>query len=231
MADTSELRRPSNTALAWLMRAALALPLAVVVLAAVPRFVTGIALEAAFPATAYMALNIAQSKAVDNQTATILSHASPMDGGTQIARGEAAMLAGQPPQRVIPIVEAGLANAPSSARGWIVLARLLGARDPKRAAASLALAVELAPREYFLVVPRIEAAAPIWPYLPETTRQVVMDDTRRLLASPNDHLTVREILHIPGGTEIVTEAFSGHLDLLRAFNRSLARERLGLTPR
>ena len=60
-----------------------------------------------------------------------------------------------------------------------MLADLLRTRDPKRAAAALTLFAELAPHEYFLIAPRVLAAAPLWSFLEQSTRDVLLDDKGR----------------------------------------------------
>lgn len=211
----------------WLTRFALALPALAILTAAVPRLVSGLAQETAFPATAYIAMNVALPPPSYNATAQVLSHAPLADGETQIARAEAANRVHEPAGVTIPVVKAALTHAPASARGWILFAELLRQRDPKEGAAALSLAIELAPHEYYLISPRVQAGAPLWNYLPQDARETLLDDTHLLIANSEFHQTLRALLRAPGGPALVTRALAGHPDELRALNRSLARERLG----
>ncbi len=213
----------------WLARLILLGPAIAVTFAAVPRLVSGLALEAAFPPTAYMVINIAMPEHTYAQSAQILSHASLGDGETQLLRAEAAeRTRPKSPDAVIPLAERALSYAPADARGWIVLAEALRPQDPRKAAAALTLAIELAPREYFLIVPRVLAGAPLWAYLPQETRDTLLGDARFLVQDRNFHAALRSLLAVEGGPQLVTRALAGHPDQIRALNRELAHERMGL---
>ncbi|MBU6299764.1 MAG: hypothetical protein KJS68_16130, partial [Alphaproteobacteria bacterium] len=84
----------------WWIRLALALPFLAIVATAVPQLADGLAQEAAYTATAYMAMDVPLPRRSYRLTAAILSHASSSDGEAQIARAEAASLAGQSPAMV-----------------------------------------------------------------------------------------------------------------------------------
>ncbi|MDE3116888.1 MAG: hypothetical protein KGL26_14905 [Pseudomonadota bacterium] len=215
----------------WTLRLALLLPVLAVALAAVPRLVSGLALEAAFPIPAYLKINVSLPTRSYVATAAVLSYAPAADGETQALRAEAALHAGEPPAQVVPIAEAALSRAPAFARGWIVLADLLRSRDPKRAAEALTLSAELAPHEYYLMAPRVLAAAPLWSYLPADTREPLLDDTRAMARDRESRRALLDLLAEKGGPALVTRAFATHPGELRALNRRLVRERLGLPGR
>jgi hypothetical protein len=109
-----------------------------------------------------------------------------------------------------------------------LLAALLRDRDPQSAAACLSLAVELAPREYYLIPPRASVGASLWSELPADVQSRLVADARLMIATPQFHDQLRALLDMRGGPALVTRAFAGHPDKLRAFNRALASEKLGL---
>lgn len=212
----------------WLVRIALLVPAVLIVTAAIPRLGSGAALEAAFPATAYIGTNAPLPQSSYRAIADTLSRAASDDGETMILRSEAAVDGGQSPATVIPIVRSALLRAPSTARGWILLAALLRDRDPESAAACLSLAVELAPREYYLISPRALVGASLWNDLPAGVRSRLVADARLMITTPQLHDQLRALLGVRGGPALVTRAFAGHPDRLREFNRTLASEKLGL---
>jgi len=211
----------------WIGRLAMLLPACAVIALAVPRLLSGFALEAAFPATTEITMNFTPPQASNRTVAQILSHASPSDGETQLLRAEAAANAGLPPATVIPIVRSALIREPSVARGWVLLAALLRDHDPKGAAAAFSLAVELAPREYYLVIPQAFVGASLWDYLSKDAQAKVVDDARILITSTELRGGLHSLIAASGGPELVSRALAGHPEQLRALNRSLARERLG----
>ncbi|HEY0303178.1 MAG TPA: hypothetical protein VGC36_17660, partial [Rhizomicrobium sp.] len=117
---------------------------------------------------------------------------------------------------------------PASARGWILLSSLLAEREPMKAAAALTLGLELAPREYYLIPPRVAAGAKLWRHLAPDARERVLGDARSLLTDQHAYPMVRRLLAAPGGPALVTRSFAGRPEELRAFNRRMTRERLGL---
>lgn len=212
----------------WAFRIALALPAVFVAVMAIPRLASGIALNAAFPTTAYMVINVPMPLQTYVRAAKLLARAPQADGDTRLLAAEAAMRAGLPADKILPIARRGLVHAPANARGWIILADLLGDKDSKKAAAAVALSLELAPREYYLVVPRVIAAAPVWKDLPKDTLQSVLSDTRRIIRARHYHSALLRLLATKGGPGLVTRALAGHPDELRKLNRAIVRERLGL---
>ena len=225
-APVTEIRAPVP-GLPWIGRLAMLLPAIGVIVLAAPRLISGFALEAAFPATTEITMNMTLPQATNKFVAQVLSHASPSDGETQILRAEAAVNAGFPPGMVIPIVRSALIREPTDARGWILLAALLKDHDPKGAASALSLAIELAPREYYLVIPRAFVGASLWNYLSKDVQARIVDDAHVIATSNEFRGGLQSLLDAQGGTELVGRALAGHPDQLRALNRSLARERLG----
>ena len=212
----------------WFGRLAMLLPACVVVTLAVPRLLSGFALEAAFPATAYLAMNVPLPRATDRSIAQILSQAPLADGETQVLRAQAAADAQFSPATTIEMTTTALAHAPAAARGWLVLAELMRDRRRNEAASALSLAIELAPREYYLVGLQARAGAPLWNVLPKDVQAKLLNDARLVARKTELRSDLRALLNVPGGPALLTRAFADHPEQLRALNRSLARERLGL---
>jgi hypothetical protein len=213
----------------WLLRIALLMPAVFLTLAAVPRFVSGLAWEAAFPVPVAMSINAPQTPHAYTAAASILAHADPADGEAQIARAQAAIYAGEPSANVVPILEDGLAHAPASALGWTLLSELLSRTDRGRAAVALGLALELAPYDYFLAGRRARAGAGLWEALPDDARRDLLRQTQLLWGDKSLHKELRPLLRAPGGAMLITRAFADQPDDLRAINRMVLRERLGLS--
>ena len=77
------------------------------------------------------------------------------------------------------------------------------------------------------MVPRVRAAAPLWADLSGNARQTILADTKQIAADQNFRPALRKLLATEGGPALVTRAFAGHPDELRALNRSLVKESLG----
>ncbi len=212
----------------WALRAVLLCLPAVLLLVALPRLASGIALEAAFPVPSYMTVARAVPITAYRATAAVLADADVADGEAQIARSRAAYLSGEVGPKVIATTDDGLSHAPTSAAGWTLLAVLRTPVDRARAANAISVALELAPYDYFLAAWRARAAAPLWTDLPADTREGVARDVRLLWSDRTLHRQIRPILAVPGGPALVTYAMKDDPDGLRALNRMVARERLGL---
>lgn len=211
----------------WLPRIALIAPAVLIVLAAIPRLVSGLAEETAFPAEPYMQMNVPLVRKYYADTTYILSHAPGSDGDTQMWRAEALLGSGDP-NKAAHVAQGALMHAPSSARGWIVLAGALERSNPEKAAHALSLSLLLAPREYFLIPPRVQIGAALWDRLPKSAQDRLLDDVRWLIANPDLRPAVHRLLMVKGGPALVTRALMDEPHELRALNRSLARDRLGM---
>lgn len=212
----------------WALRVVLLCPPVILLLAALPRLASGIALEAAFPVPSYMGVDRAVPITAYRTTAAVLADADAADGEAQIARSRAAYLSGEVGPKIIAIADNGLSHSPTSAAGWTLLAALRTPVDHARAADAISVALELAPYDYFLAAWRARAAAPLWTDLPADTRKGVARDVRFLWSDRTLRRQIRSILAVPGGPALVTYAMKDDPDGLRALNRMVARERLGL---
>jgi hypothetical protein len=162
-------------------------------------------------------------------TAQVLAGAAEADGEAQIARSRAAYLSGEVGPKIIAMADNGLSHAPASAAGWTLLAALRTPVDHVRAAGAMSVALELAPRDYYLAAWRARTAAPLWADLPADVRESAARQVRLLWSNRAQHNQIRSILAVPGGPQLVTYAMKDDPDGLRALNRMVARERLGLS--
>jgi hypothetical protein len=188
---------------------------------------TGLLLEKAFPATAYIETNTPLPTASYHAVAKLLAGAWRGDAETNLLEAEALINAGAPPRAVVPEVEYALANSPLSARGWIILASLWTDTDRQKAAEALTLAYNLAPREYYLAFPTLLVGAPLWATLPKPVQDGLILDVQGLISDPNRRGQLRLLLGRRGGGELVGHAFVGRPEALRELNRELAQQRLG----
>jgi hypothetical protein len=186
------------------------------------------ALEATFPVPAYMTVDRVLPFKTYRATAQVLAGAAEEDGEAQIARSRAAYLSGEVGPKIIALTDNGLSHAPSSAAGWTLLATLRTPVDRARAAAALSVAFELAPHDCCLAAWRARTAAPLWADLPADARENAARQVRLLWSNRVQHNQIRSILAVPGGPQLVTYAMKDDPDGLRALNRMVARERLGL---
>jgi hypothetical protein len=212
----------------WVFRVALLMPAIVLAVLAIPRLATGLLLQRSFPATAYIETNTPLPASSYGEVADILSHASRRDAATALFQAEAAINAGASSSLVIPTVRRAVTHSPLSARGWIILASLLTQQNPKQAAADLTLAFDLAPRDYYLILPRTLVGASLWNELPSRVRAVLLKDTGAMANDPDARGQLRLLLSKPGGSNLVSMAFAGKPEALRELNRSLALETLHL---
>ena len=212
----------------WAMRAVLLCPPLLLSIVALPRFASGVALEAAFPVPSYMSTARALPLRAYRETARALAEADAADGESQIARGRAAYLSGEVGPQVIAMTDNGISHAPSLAAGWTLLAALRTPVDRARAAAAVSVALELAPHDYYLAVWRARVAAPLWPDLDVDTRENAARQVRAIWSDRSQRHGLRTILVAADGPTLVTYAMKDDPNGLRALNRMVARERLGL---
>jgi hypothetical protein len=213
----------------WAIRVGLLIPVAALAALAIPRLNTGLLLEEAFPATTYIETNTPLPAASYQQVARVLSGASHSDSETALVQAEAAINAGAVPATIIPKVELALGQSPFLARGWIILASLWTDADRPKAVKAFALAVDLAPREYYLMLPEMLVGAPLWGDLSAGVRARLLSDVDGLAVDQDRRGQLRLLLTRQAGADLMVRGFSGHPEALRGLNRDLARERLGLS--
>jgi len=213
-----------RTILLWCCRLGLLLPPLLLVAAAIPRFQSGLAIDAAYPVPAYAVLNLALPANSYRAAADVLAGANRNDGRTAIERAEIASLAGAPSQEVVKLLEDGLARTPASVRGWTLLAEQVAAQDRSRAGKALAHSLLLGPYEYYVTAKRAQAAAQLWDVLPPDADEVALGQARRLWTESPLNREIPFLLTLKGGPELMTRAFRDDPEDLRALNRWLASE-------
>lgn len=208
------------------LRLLLILPAVVLFLSAVPRLLSGRAIDAAFPVPVYIAADVPLPRAAYMAAEAALAHASPGDGEAWVSRAEAAALAGEPANRVLPIVQAGLAKTPASASGWTLLAELQAAGDPWQSASALQLAFDFGPNDFWLGGRRAALGAALWPSLSDPMRERVLRQVRLLWTEPQLRPELRRVLATPAGAVLLKRAFESAPETLREINRWITREKL-----
>jgi len=179
----------------------------ILVLLSVPRLISGVALERAFPAPHYMSRNIILSRQAYADAESGLAAASIGDGGTGIARAEAAIFTGAPPAMIETLLRENLARTPMSGRGWTLLAERLAPGDAAAAASALSQAQTLGPLEYGLIGKQTRLAAALGDGLSLQSRQAALRQTVHLWREPQLHSELRLLAFAPGGPDLIEAAF------------------------
>ena len=211
------------------MRALVFVSVLLIVALALPRFISGLAYDTAFPIPAGMAANRIYSKEVYAKTAAVLALADSDDGETQIARAEAAWRAGAPPHLIQPIIERALAHSPASIQGWTLLSEVAQLRDRAKGTAALTISLELSPYDYWLIGRKSRAGAPLWDALSPDSRDMLLRQARLLWKNESLRSEIEPLLAVKGGPQLMTRAIADD-EIIRALNRMVARKRLGLSP-
>jgi len=209
----------------WGARILLLLPAVLLLAAAIPRFVSGRAVDAAFPVPAYMVLNQPLPLNSYRAAADVLAKAGENDGRAILERAEAASLGGDSSAHVMALLRSGLAETPASVRGWTLLAEQLVNEDPQSAKTALEHSVLLGRYEYFVAGKRSRVAATMWDQLPPDVQAAILPQTRLLWTDITLRTNIAPLLTTPGGRELVGRAFRDDPEQLRALNRYLADER------
>jgi len=210
----------------WVLRTAIVLPGVLLAGAAFARLISGLALEAAFPVPFFINANAPLPSPAYEGAREALAHASHSDGQAKITEAEAASLAGAPPPDVLPILISALEDAPSSARGWTLLAELDAPQDPKTAAAALGMALQLAPFDYWLGSRRANVGARLWDALGSDARDSLLFQTRLLWSEEQLRDSVVGLFATQQGAALVGRAFVEDPDTLRELNRRAIRDSL-----
>jgi len=209
----------------WLFRLLLLVPAALLLLAAVPRFQAGLAVDAAFPVPAYLVMNAELPVDSYRTAADTLAKANPQDGRSLIERAEAAARAGTAPQTVENMLSDGLARSPASVRGWSLLAEQVASQDRTRGVAYLSQSYLLGPYEYFVAGKRSRTAAILWNDLSPKAHEIAVRQAKLLWSEVLLRSEIAPMLRVEGGTALMTLAFKDDPEEMRALNRWLATER------
>jgi len=178
------------------------------------------AVDRAFPVPMFITMNVPLPQSAYRKAEAALVTADPRDGQSGISAAEAGALDGKPASTIVSRLSAALTAAPASGEGWILLAESQSRSDPKRAANSLSVALELAPFEYFLAERQSLLAAKLWTDLPEDSRAIASRQARDLWRSQGVayHLEATPILMSAASIELMHRAFAESPVELRNFD-------------
>jgi hypothetical protein len=209
------------------MSAVLLLPASLLAFSGLIHLQNGRSEDAAFPVPSYLSLNIPLPKAAYGDAAGALRHANFHDGNSELSMAEAQFHFGIEPQHLLTEIEGGLARAPASAEGWAFYAEALEHLDPPKAAQALGQAFTLAPYDFFWAGKRAQLAVRLWSHLSRDTRTAALRQVQMLWDEPMLHDELLLLLLTPNGDKILTLAYAGEPDTIRAINRFVsARHRL-----
>jgi len=201
------------------------LPAVLLLAVAIPRFESGLAVDAAFPVPAYMVLNVPLPANSYRAAADALANASGRDGRAVLEHAEAASLSGDSPTGVMEMLRTGLTETPASVRGWTLLAERLVDQDGKAAATALEHSLLLGRYEYFVAGKRARVAAAVWDQLSPDAQAAMLPQARLLWTEIALRPEMTLLLSTQAGREMMGRAFRDDPEQLRALNRWLAQER------
>ena len=212
-----------------LMRFALVAPALMVMGLALYQLADAVGRRAAEPFSEYLAANVRLTPLAYIKAERALFSTPDFDAEAHLLGIEAAMLRGEKAAALLPRARLALARDPADARGWVLYARLCEPEDLKAASAALSFSFRLAPREYFLIAPRLAAAAPIWRRLSAADQQLLFAEVRVAGSAPKLHRALIAAMSEPGGDAMVTAAYQGRSRALRRLNRTLSAQILGFS--
>ncbi|MDE2463540.1 MAG: hypothetical protein KGO02_07500 [Alphaproteobacteria bacterium] len=216
----------TSVRLQWL---AVLAPALIIIALALPELSDGLGRVSAEPASEYIKSNVELTSLDYAEAQKALLSTPPADASAHLLAVEAGMLRGERTTVLLPQAKAALALDPGDARGWIVYARLNEPRHLTTAARAVSFSFHLAPREFFLIVPRLYAAAPIWQRLTPSDQALLFAEVRAAGGDTKLHPALIAAMREPGGRAMVTAAYYGRPHALRALNRALTAEILGLS--
>ncbi|MDR3527560.1 MAG: hypothetical protein P4L57_09790 [Rhizomicrobium sp.] len=192
---------------------------------AIPHWRDGVAIGDAIPVPAYMVAQIPMPKLAYDDAVHALGRADPENGWAHIARAEAARQYGGAPQTQISEIERGLSLTPASSRGWTLLSEAWLPTDQRLAAKMLSQALLLGPNDFWLIGPRVQDAAVLWPYLDQDSKDLALAQTRMLWEVPVLRGQLRVLLRSADGVNLASRAFKNRQEEVRQMNRWLSLDR------
>ena len=212
-----------------LMWFALVAPGLVVMGLALYQLADGVGRRAAEPFSEYLVASVRLTPFAYIKVERALLSTPVGDAEAHLLAIEAGVMRGEKSAMLLPQVRAALARDPADARGWIIYARLCEPKDLKAASAALSFSFRLAPREYFLIAPRLYAAVAIWRRLSAYDRQLLFAEVRAAGSAAKLHGALIAAMREPGGDAMVTAAYQGQGRALRRLNRTLSAQILGFS--
>lgn len=192
----------------WGRAAASIVPALLLFYFSIAHFEDGLAVDRAIPVPVFMIQQIKMPAEAYIEAIKELERASPQNGLALIARAEAEINIHGYTSNVVALLKTGLTHAPSSSRGWTLLAEAYeGVGDRKSACRALYMALILSPRDYWLGGARAIAASDLWSDLDQDTRQMAISQTRLLWNEPILRDQLRVLVRRPNGAALATRAF------------------------
>lgn len=211
---------------------AVLLSLMLVVLA-LPRFITGLKREAAGETIALMIDGRKEPLSAYRSAAAALAGA--LDGESLAERAELLARASNDPRMLAKSRELaieGLARAPADPRAWTLLCAIEAAHDPGQGVSCLDTGFFVGPYDWYATPWRMQLAASEWSYLDERLR-----DAATALILPMWHseqwgddnalrATLFELSKSADGRQLLRAGFLADKNAMRRFNRWVMRKRI-----
>src|SRR5215472_15269384 len=193
--------------MSWTTRAVVLLLPLVLIVVAIPHLIDGVAFENAFPVPVYTEMNVSMPRNAYVAAANALAQGMLRDGDRDVMLAEAEANGGVAQSAILSTVESGLAQAPTSPRGWTLLAEELSRTDRKHAGEALTVALTLAPNDYYLLGRMERDAAYLWDDLPSDARDVAVNAAPTLWKVPELRIYIRPVLAMRAGPKLITSGF------------------------
>ncbi len=226
--------RRLQTVLSWrarqrLLWLALVAPALLVMALGLIQLADGLGRWAAEPYSEYIAANVRLTRLAYIKAEQALLATPAEDAEAHLLAIEAGMARGEPAAMLLRKARAALARDPADARGWVIYARLCEPKHLTAATLALNFSFRLAPREYFLIAPRLYAAADVWRRLSRENQALLFAEVRTAGSTPKLHRALIAAMSEPGGDAMVTAAYQGRPRALRRLNRLLSAKILGFS--
>jgi hypothetical protein len=194
--------------LRWSCRVPFLLTPVILIVLALPRLQSGIALEAAFPVPEYMRQNISLPRDAYLAAVAKLSNANEKDPRSALLATEAEIFLGRDPAHVEQALRQHLREMPASARGWLLLGERLSFHDTKAAARALSQSLSISPLEHALIGRQARLSARLWDDLPNRSRRIALRQVAQLWASPILRPELSSLQATDGGEDLLERAFA-----------------------
>lgn len=202
-------------------RALLLVPAAIIAVFAAPKFVSGLALDLAFPVPVYLVTGVRLSQDTLRATYDVLAGAGDVDPSVRVTRAEAAAKAGLDPAIAIDLARTALKESPAQQRGWLLLAQTA---NPATATRSLTMSTYTGPFEYYSLPVHVRATQRLLPNLGGDDRKTALRQVKQLWLQEMFHPRLYRLMATKEGAAVMWEATKDDFDEVRAINRWVAAE-------
>lgn len=181
----------------------------------------GVARNNAVPVPTYLTAGRVLPLNAYRSAASALAGANEENGNSAIFAAEAALLAGEAPQRVAASLKTALTHSPASVRGWTLLSKAEFKSHSADAVRSLTTALMLGPYDFWTLGERVRLSAQLWDRLSADSKAQALAQTRLLWSEPELRSQLQLLAASPKGGELITRAFQGQEGAIREINRWL----------